>query len=96
MIWEFNICNYVWGKINPPAMCNHFHFNTDFGDMSEDAAEGWKSVLMRRSSVLERLCSEAVSTYRAIVDDLQIQDSCRTDTDDDEYDLSSPESEEGD
>ncbi len=65
--------------------------------MSEDAAEGWKSVLMRRSSALEKLCQEAVSTYRSIVDDLQIQDSeCRTDTDDDEYDLSSPESEEGD
>nr|XP_055049620.1 uncharacterized protein LOC129435199 [Misgurnus anguillicaudatus] len=69
----------------------------NFGDMSEEAAEGWKSVLMRRSSALERLCQEAVSTYHAIVDDLQIQDSeCRTDTDDDEYDLSSPESEEGD
>lgn len=66
-------------------------------DMSEDAAEGWKSVLMRRSSALEKLCQEAISTYRAIVDDLQIQDSeCRTDTDDNEYDLSSPESEEGD
>lgn len=78
-------------------MYNNFHFNTDFGDMSEDAAEGWKSVLMRRSSALEKLCQEAVSTYRAIVDDLQIQDSeRRTDTDDDEYDLSSPESEEGD
>ncbi len=65
--------------------------------MSEDAAEGWKSVLMWRSSALEKLCQEAVSTYCAIVDDLQIQDSeCRTDTDDDEYDLSSPESEEGD
>ncbi len=37
--------------------------------MSEDAAEGWKSVLMQRSSVLEKLCQEAVSTYRAIVDD---------------------------
>ncbi|KAF4114296.1 uncharacterized protein LOC131538801 [Onychostoma macrolepis] len=69
----------------------------NFGDMTEDAAEGWKSVLIRRSSALERLCQEAVNTYRAIVDDLQIQDSeCRTDTDDDEYDLSSPESEEED
>ncbi len=53
-------------------MYNNFHFNTDFGDMSEDAAEGWKSVLMRQSSALERLCQEAVSTYRAIVDDIQI------------------------
>ncbi|XP_077057397.1 uncharacterized protein LOC143710319 [Siphateles boraxobius] len=65
-----------------------------FGDMSEDAAAGWKSVLMRRSSALESLCQQAVSTYSAIVDDLQIQDTeCRTDTDD-EYDFSSPESEE--
>jgi len=39
------------------------------------------------------LFQNAVSTYRAIVDDLQIQDTeCSTDTDD-EYDLSSPESE---
>lgn len=61
--------------------------------MSEDAAAGWKSVLMRRSSVLESLCQNAVSTYSAIVDDLQIQDTeCSTDTDD-EFDLSSPESE---
>jgi len=66
---------------------------TDFGDMSEDAASGWKSVLMRRSSILGSLFQNAVSTYRAIVDDLQIQDTeCSTDIDD-EYDLSSPESE---
>ncbi|XP_077074053.1 uncharacterized protein LOC143725489 [Siphateles boraxobius] len=64
-----------------------------FGDMSEDAASGWKSVLMRRSSILGSLFQNAVSTYSAIVDDLQIQDTeCSTDTDD-EYDLSSPESE---
>ncbi|XP_077088059.1 uncharacterized protein LOC143739456 [Siphateles boraxobius] len=64
-----------------------------FGDISEDAAAGWKSVLMQRSSILESLFQNAVSTYSAIVDDLQIQDTeCSTDTDD-EYDLSSPESE---
>ncbi|KAG1955364.1 hypothetical protein F2P79_008456 [Pimephales promelas] len=64
-----------------------------FGDMSDDAASGWKSVLMRRSSILGSLFQNAVSTYRAIVDDLQIQDTeCSTDIDD-EYDLSSPESE---
>ncbi|KAL0973532.1 hypothetical protein UPYG_G00205520 [Umbra pygmaea] len=64
------------------------------GDMSEDAAAGWKSVLMRRSAALKSLCQQAVSTYSAIVDEIQTQETeCRTDTDD-EYDLSSPESEE--
>lgn len=67
---------------------------TDFGDMSEDAAAGLKSVLVRRSSALGSLCQQAVSMYSAVADDLQIQDTeCRTDTDD-EYDLSNPESEE--
>jgi len=71
-----------------------FMYVTDFGDLSEDAAAGFKSVLMRRSYALESLCQQAVSTDSAIVDDLQIQDTeCRSDTDD-EYNLSSPESEE--
>ncbi len=40
-----------------------FMYVTDFGDMSEDAAAGLKSVLMRRSSALESLCQQAVSMY---------------------------------
>lgn len=70
-----------------------FMYVTDFGDMSEDAAAGWRRVLMRRSAALQSLCQQAISAYSAIVNDIQIQDTeCRTDTDD-EYDLSSPESE---
>ncbi|KAL0970073.1 hypothetical protein UPYG_G00236780 [Umbra pygmaea] len=63
------------------------------GDTSEDAAAGWKSVLMWRSAALKSLCQQAVSTYSAILDEIQTQETeCRTDTDD-EYDLSRPESE---
>ncbi|XP_041954229.1 uncharacterized protein LOC121713601 [Alosa sapidissima] len=66
----------------------------DFGDMSEEAAKGFESVLMRRSSELESSCQQAVSTYNAIVDDLRIEDAeCWVDSEDEDG-FSSPESEE--
>lgn len=72
-----------------------FMYVTDVGGMSEDAAAGLKCVLMQRSSTLGNLCQQAISTYSAIVDDLHIDDTECTDSDDDDLgDISSPDSEE--
>ncbi|CAL8253888.1 unnamed protein product [Boreogadus saida] len=66
----------------------------DFGDMSEDAAKGFESVLMRRSSELENSCQQAVSSYCAIVDELEIEDTEQRVDSEGENGFSSPESEE--
>ncbi|CAL8372791.1 unnamed protein product [Arctogadus glacialis] len=68
----------------------------DFGDMSEDAAKGFESDLMRRSCELENSCQQAVSTYSAIVDDFEIEDTERRVDSEGENGFSSPESEEED
>ena len=75
---------------------NIFYFNTDFGDMSEDAAKGFESVLMRRSTELENSCQQAVSSYSAIVDELEIEDTKQRVDSEGENGFSSPESEEED
>ncbi|XP_059909524.1 uncharacterized protein LOC132459157 [Gadus macrocephalus] len=68
----------------------------DFGDMSEDAAKGFESVLMRRSSELENSCQQAVSSYSAIVDELEIEDTEQRVDSEGENGFSSPDSEEED